>query len=238
MTNDFLQRAIDNNVSWCAAIAASHGNDSETRDGAWLCRQKMPPFYPNLITRHSHCDVTALLDEVPAQVISGLGVKDSFASLDLSSQQFALAVEAQWYHRPASGLPAGNTQPDCAEVKTVSQLSQWELAWGASAQLPQRLFNADLLEDCTIHFLYACASDAASAAVPSITAGVVLNVTGEVVGLSNLFGSATGKIACLHHALKRYPDSHFVGYGSPDELALVGDVGFRALAPLCVWIHA
>jgi hypothetical protein len=241
MTGDILQRAIDNNVSWCAAIAASHGNASETRDDAWLCRGEMPPFYPNLITRCRQCDITPLLDEIPAHVISGLGVKDSFATLDLSSMQFALAVEAHWYHRP-SQLPVDSTVPDCCEVSCTevtgaAELSQWEHAWAADAQLPQRLFKADLLDDRTIHYIYAATANAAGAAIPVITAGAVLNVTDDVVGLSNLFGSKTGKIACVQFALKRYPDKHFVGYGSTDELELVCNVGFRALAPLRVWIH-
>ncbi len=78
-----------------------------------------------------------------------------------------------------------------------------------------------------------------------VLAGVVLNRSGSVVGVSNLFTSAAGRAAAEPGAIwgdvvavaaTLFPGSPLVGYEKADDLGPAVDAGFRTVGPLRVWL--
>ena len=54
MDKSWISEAVWNNAVWCDVVCATHGRPGDFPDGFWICRQKAPPFYPNLITLDKH----------------------------------------------------------------------------------------------------------------------------------------------------------------------------------------
>src|SRR4029453_1798166 len=104
-----VQDAARNNALWCDAMARAHGRAGELAAAHWLCREPMPPFYPNLVTldasQRALDDVRALRQSLPA----GFGVKDSFSALSLERESFRLAFEAEWLGRSRTVFTKGPT---------------------------------------------------------------------------------------------------------------------------------
>ncbi len=97
--------AARNNAQWCDQVCRAHGIDTAFEPAAWFARRRSPPLYPDAVTLRE--DVTAgdLLARVDGS--AGCSIKDSFASVDLSSDGFTLLFEAQWIFREPSRGPAG-----------------------------------------------------------------------------------------------------------------------------------
>lgn len=220
--------AARNNADWCAAVAASHGIDSGFALGGalWAAGSPMPHGYPEAVTLEAGLDASAVLAELATRSPAASGLKDSFADLALGSAGWTPLFEATWIvadpveptSRPADALVAVTSGPE---------LARWGLAHG----LPGA-FAPPILEAPGVVVLATPPADGPPAA------GGVLNLTGEVVGLSNAFGRDGAPYAALRcEAGARWPAAPVVGYESGDALVAARAAGFRPLGPLRVWVR-
>ena len=206
--------AVANNAMWCEAMCRAHGIAGEVDDDTWTWPVRTPHYYPDAITRRPLVSAEALL----ARTDSGPGcsIKDSFATLEIPG--FEVIVEASWMYRP----PGGPTHGKQWTVVTGTELPEWERAWGE----PLGLF---------VPALVAGAQFLAARRGGRIEAGAILNRTGDVVGISNVFGGDwAGAVAT---ATRLYPDLPLVGYESGDDFAAAQQQGFEVIGPLRVWLR-
>jgi hypothetical protein len=78
---------------------------------------------------------------------------------------------------------------------------------------------------------------AAPAGGHAVRGGGILSRGAEVVGLSNLFGSATDMVwrSLAAMAYEVFPGLPLVGYDRGNELAAAHQAGFETIGPLRVW---
>jgi hypothetical protein len=211
-----------NNARWCDLVCRGHGVTTTWLEGFWVSRQRSPQFYPEAVTLRENLAPAQVIDELPVGVSS---VKDSFADLDLASHDFELLFEARWvYRRAGAGAapPAGWTT-----VSTEREFARWREACGLAEILP-----GALLHNGSVRFLQR--EDPLA-----VSAGAVLNRTGAVVGVSNLFATQVplvevwGDVAAL--CARHFPSCAIVGYERGQHLDAAIDSGFADLAPLRVW---
>ncbi|WP_229758862.1 hypothetical protein [Peterkaempfera bronchialis] len=165
----------------------------------------------------------------------GCSVKDSFATLDLTSYGFGVLFHAQWIHRPA-GLPVAAAPGLRTErVATAARLRDWQDAWHGGAGAPD-VFRPALLDDPSVLVLAVLDGD-------DLAGGAVLNRGSGPVGVSNLYATDPGGTAAIWSsaitaAADHFPGLPLVGYERGDGLtpALAG--GFTVLGPLRVWLHS
>lgn len=220
--------AARNNAAWCDALCRTHAIVGRFTTEAWTSPTRTPPFYPDAVT----LDPSAISDRILGRIdtaTAGASVKDSFACLDLTMHGFEIAHEAMWIHRPAEAPSTDGPTTTWARVRTVGELAAWATAWDGTGA-PDGLFRPELLEVPEIRVLAAWSGDRA-------TAGAIVNRTGDVVGISNLFAS-DGEGAwrgCLATVARAFPGRSLVGYEAGEELEIARRAGFRAIGPLRVW---
>ena len=144
-------------------------------------------------------------------------------------------IEFQLIHiigRPAA-LVASSYRPvsHCRHPELIA----WEQAWAgeevnAAAISGPRVFMPRLLADTDIVFVSIQGDD-------GIVGGGILNRGAEVVGLSNIFGSAIDVVwrSLMAMAGEIFPGLPLVGYEHGDELAAAHRAGFETVGPLRVW---
>lgn len=236
-----------NNVFWCRAMFRAHDIDCASDDLAWCSDAAPPPLHSNLVVlspavgyKHVQRQLRAI---EPAWLPNILSMKDSFAALDLSPDEYEILFDANWIRREA-GLPS---HPDSkgapgawTTVTSPAGLRAWEDAWRADAR--NRLdaptscqFPASLLDSPNHRFFVKLDEQ-------GIVAGAIANRSPGAVGLSNTFGpgSATfndweGLIQC---AAEHFPGIPLVGYERGLALECAQSAGFAPVGALRVWSRA
>ena len=243
MLDERAQKAAHNNALWCHAVCSAHERPGEFLDGIWMNRREVPPFYPNVVTFSEPRASPSHLERIHALAEAGIAgswaVKDSFCSLELEPLGFRVLFEAAWLYRAAVPPPHGRaTQPRWDRIREPSELARWETAWrGESSSEPRspptRIFPPALLADQTIAVLAAYQGQ-------QIVAGAIVNRTGDVAGLSNVFvpGSDPDRCwaECVTAAMDVFSGLPLVGYQAEPRLARMRELGFEVLRPLRVWM--
>lgn len=223
--------AARNNADWCATVSSSHGIVGTFDEAAWWSSRRTPPYYPDAVTlRH---------DAAPADFLPGLDtgspgctVKDSFATLDLTSDGFSQLFSAQWIHRAAGIAVPATPGLRIERVRSADQLRAWQAAWQGGDEALD-IFRSVLLDDPSVLVLAVRDGE-------TRIGGVVLNRSTDVVGLSNLFAATHVDptaiwSAALTAAADHFPGLPTVGYEQGDDLLPALDSGFTVLGPLRVW---
>ena len=171
-----------------------------------------------LDTRIPAADLLAHID-----ASAGCSIKDSFSDLDLAPYDFEILFEAQWI--VGVDLRADNTAA-WDRVLDADAFAQWEHAWHGRDG-PVGVLRSELLDDDAIVIAAARVND-------EIVGGAMFNRSGDVVGVSNMFGKSPwrGALAFCHRHL---PDATVVGYESGAALAAAREVGFETAGALRVW---
>ncbi|MBN8231494.1 hypothetical protein JYK02_28675 [Corallococcus macrosporus] len=229
--------AVRNNADWCDAVCRAHGRPGRFEPGLWLNPAPVPAFYPNAVT------LTAGPPEHTRQALSRLdppgrwGVKDSFATLDLSALGFDVLFEARWIHLEATAsVPDPASGLEWRTVRTPAELEAWEAAWSGlpeGARPGARVFPPALLQEEGVVFL------AAGTGARPLAGGIASFASGAV-GLSNTF-RAEGAPSSLDAELvarirARFPGQRLVGYEHGEALDAWCAVGFQPGGPLRVWL--
>jgi hypothetical protein len=260
-----IELAARNNAHWCDAVCRANGAPGEFRDAIWLNRHAVPPFYSNAVTLTpgDAAEQLALIGELAADR-TAFSVKDSFATLDLRSLGFEVLFEATWLWMTADGRPrtadSGQWSVDSGQWAVSSKqrsavggqwldelawsavtdeagLARWEAAWAGlhSGRLVpdgERVFRPALLAEPGVAFL-------AGARRGEVVAVAAVNLTGEVVGLSNVFApeevAGEAWAGALALAGDLFPGRPLVGYEWGDDLARALSAGFEPIGDLRVW---
>ena len=179
--------------------------------------------------------LSALLRATPGRSLS---VKDSFGCLDIGTLGFVPLFDAEWFlaselNRP---LPDETGSVRWTFIGSDADLARWEQAWrpDTGASRP-RTFRPKFLAMPDIRFVYGLVNDRP-------IGGGILNATGDVTGLSNVFASGIATEAVLQGlasmAWTWRPGRPLVGYESGADLAAALQVGFEAVGQLRIWHRA
>ena len=220
-----ISAAIENNAALYEAVFRAHRLDCTRRDGMWLALDPAPAYYSDALVLSpavTAADVfAALAGRSPA------GVKDGFATLDLTPGGFRELFSATWIHRNAGG-PASARTLEWRHVRARADLARYRDAHGTADSLHDRLLEEP---DVTIAL-----AERDGAAV----AGVLFNRSGSHVGVSNVFAAGVepaqvwSDLVAL--AAEWFPATALVGYESGPDLLAALDAGFRGIGPLKIWV--
>jgi hypothetical protein len=203
-------------------MCQAHGIPSVFYEDVWVALSRSPMFYPDAVTLMPG-DVPVLdrIDTSP-----GCSVKDSFAMLDLP--EFTTLFEAQWIARPASSAPTPYTF-EWSIVASPAELAAFDEAFGGPD-----LFVPTLLQSPRVGIFAGWDGG-------QIVAGCVTNVSGRVVGLSNVFGPPGETSAVWGDVVgavtARFPDMPIVGYERDLDLEAATGCGFESLGMLRVLVR-
>ncbi len=228
--------AARNNAEWCDAVSRAHGATTRFGAGFWLNPGDAPPYYPNLVTLTAD-DIgpqRAEIEALAARRPGGLGIKDSFATLDLATVGLVTAFEAEWLWLGADEYPPALADLAASWTATAGDLAEWERAW-AGVPVERPVFPPSLLADDRLAFLTITRDG-----VPM--GGAAFNRNAGVLGISNVFMSPEADSASLLAAMmaaarSRDPNLPLVGYEHGETLELFRAAGFAAVGRLRVWVR-
>lgn len=230
---DRIVLAARNNALWCDAVARSHGVACTTDELAWTASSRTPPYYPDAVTLSpdtGEYDVLARVDDS-----DGCSVKDSWSRLDLSMEDFARLVVGEWvWLEPSTRLAASDHR--WQRLTTPREMAEWVRGW-ASDPDAEAILRPSLLDEPGVHVLGARAS--ADPASP-VVAGAIVNVTGEVAGLGNVFARdgdverAWSQAAALARSVA--DGLPLVGWEAGASVDAAVAAGCERLGPLSVWL--
>lgn len=225
--------AARNNADWCASVCRSHDIPNTFGETAWRSAQRTPPYYPDAVTLHPDAVPTDFLSEIDT-ASPGCSIKDSFATLEPTSDGFVELFAAHWIHRPA-GIPTRATPTLRTErISTATQLHDWQTAWYGRDGTPD-IFRPALLDDPSVLVLAFHDGE-------DLCGGAVLNHSAGLVGLSNLFAvdssdAAAAWSSAITAAANHFPGLPLVGYEHGDDLRHALASGFTAIGQLRIWLH-
>lgn len=237
-----LDQAVQNNAHWYEALCRIHGVSGERHAGYWISRGTVPPYMSNLITLAGATQVEAQVAAIRSMIeVDGklhFSVKDGFQSLDLGSLGFEVLFHATWIYRaPRTPLPDDVAGLEWSVVRSPAELAEWEQTWrgtmaNADAGGHAPIFLPSLLRDPDFRFLLGKRGGISLATA-------ALNRSGEVVGLSNVFGGveSVGPLfpGAVRLATQLYPSLPIVGYERGASLIDAQRAGFEPLRGLTVW---
>lgn len=224
--NDPVMVAVANSARWCDLVCRSNGIPTQTSRAAWAAQRRPPQLYPDAVTLLPDAPAADVLEAVEAS--RGCSVKDSFANMELDRYGFDELFEARWIYR----APARTTQRSRVSWTVVEREEEFD-AWVYAAGIGHAV-GSDLVRDSTVRFLSAPGPDGPGA-------GAIVNCTGNVVGLSNVFSSTIAiddTWASLPDACAdAFPSRAIVGYEHGEALEAALASGFSAVGPLRVWLR-
>jgi hypothetical protein len=240
MSSSWVTNAARNNAEWCDLVCRTHRVPGEFCQHSWINRNETPPFYPNLVTldeSKSTQQYEAIRELVEMDIPVEWAVKDSFSTLDLSSDGFRELLAGDWIRWPASSkmpevYPSGVRWAKIADRK---DLMQWERGWRGSATESEPLFLPSLIEDERIIIVGAFCED-------TVVAGCIGNRSEDVVGISNIFGpdekAKEFRSGCVAAILEWSKGLQLVGYESGQDLVAMKSLGFETVGQLKVWVKS
>jgi hypothetical protein len=234
---DRITLAARNNALWCDVVARSHGVMCTLDDDAWTAATRTPPYYPDAVTLSEglgEYDVLARVDDSP-----GCSVKDSWSRLDLSREDFARLVVGEWVWldpgTPVTAPGDASLEVTWRRVTTADAMATWVRAWASDPET-QAVLRPSLLDEPGVHLLAGHASDTDDSPV---VAGAVVNVTGAVAGLGNVFSGGDLEAAwraatvAARGVVGGIP---LVGWEAGAGLDAAAAAGWERLGPLTVWV--
>jgi hypothetical protein len=218
-----LRAAVDANVGWYGDLCCVHGVAATLRDGLWASSTAPPPLHSDVVVVEPTVTGTDVLDRLAGR--ARCGVKDSFASLDLTGAAFRVLFEATWLHRPA---PTEADPGGWGRVTTPAELAAWTALHDTAEVLLPGVLGLAHLEVL------------AKRVDGRIVAGAVARLGTGVVDVSNTYAVPGeeldwGELSAVIGA--RFPGRPLVGYTGGAELTAATDAGFVPVGPLRVWVR-
>ncbi|WP_147321936.1 hypothetical protein [Mucilaginibacter conchicola] len=222
---DLLNAAVLNNAEWCNTICGAKGAAGIFDADVWHAGGAPPQYYPNLVTLRADVS-TEHIGRFAENSDADFSIKDSFNDLDLTTLSMIKLFEAEW-------LLAPDVQTSATGYEIVSnddEIMQWQNAW--DKDMPSGFFNASLLKNGDVKFIGIKKNGV-------YMAGAILNLSKNVVGISNLFygddipGAVNVFLSASQHL---FPGLPVVGYSRGNELDDLKSKGWLSLGPLSVWV--
>ena len=243
---DRITLAARNNARWCDAVARSHGVRGTFDDEAWTASTRTPPYYPDAVTLSPEAEEYALLARIDDS--DGCSVKDSWAHLDLSLEDFARLVVGEWvWLDPATPLPDTATTPAWRwrVVTNADEMAQWVRAWSSDPDAAA-ILRPSLLDEPGLHVLAARDESAQSAddsdrdGLGQVVAGAIVYVSDGVAGLGNVFAVDGDEHRAWREAAAAArevaPGIPLVGWEAGASVDAAVAAGCERLGPLTVWL--
>jgi hypothetical protein len=221
-----LRSAVDASVGWYEDLCALHGVGSMLVDGLWSALDAPPPLHSDAVVVEP--EVTA--DRVAARLggREHCGVKDSFATMDLSGEGMKLLFSATWIHREAEPDRRPDAPAGWVAVTSADELSEWTGHHGT-----RDVLLPPLLRRAHFRILARYVDD-------RIVAGAVARLGSGAVDVSNVYAVPGHRVDWVELADvvgAFFPGRQLVGYERGDALAAALDGGFAPLGELRVWVR-
>jgi hypothetical protein len=221
-----LRSAVDASIGWYDDICAMHGVGSILADGIWSALETPPPLHSDAVVVEPAVTADRVLARLDGRV--HCGVKDSFATMDLSSWRMDLLFSATWIHRPGGRAQERRAPPGWAAVTTASELAVWTGQHDTSDVL-----LPPLLQRAHFRILAKHIDD-------RIVAGAVARLASGTVDVSNVYAVPGHQMdwAELSDVIRtHFPGRPLVGYERGDALRAALDSGFAPIGELRVWVR-
>lgn len=219
--------AVDANLGWYGDLCALHGVASSLDEGLWWSRTPPPPLHSDAVVIERCVTARQVLDRVVDR--PRCGVKDSFATLDLTGGGLRVLFDASWLHREASPVhPVPSGSSSWSRVTTAEELETWTSLHDTTGVLLPGLLA------------WAHVAVLAKYADGVIIAGAVARLAGGVVDVSNTFavpGHHLDWSELVAVVAGRFPDRAMVGYTGGEELDQAVQAGFTVVGDLRVWVR-
>lgn len=225
--------AARNNAELCHAVLAAHAIAATFVSDCWYSNTDLPELYPNLVTFSPAFDPDGLSR---VKIGGARAIKDSFATLDLTSHGFTPIIDASWLVHPGPDAATHTGDMTWERVQSPVTFGAWAALWGPdNPGLVRSPMTLRLLTQPALRLL-------AGIHDGRIVAGCVLNLSAGVVGLSNLFHTPDAPedwlSTCLAFVARNCPDLPIVDYETEDDASLLLAHGFERLGPLRIWLRS
>jgi hypothetical protein len=222
-----LRTAIDASIGWYDDLFALHGVRSTLDRGLYASDSAPPPLHSDAVVAEPSVTARRVLDRVADR--SRCGVKDSFATLDLTGGGMRVLFDASWMHREASQVhPVPPDSWGWSRVTTAAELDTWTSLHDTTGVLLPGLL------DCAHFAVLAKYADG------EIVAGAVARLAGGVVDVSNTYavgGHDLDWSELVAVVTARFPGRALVGYTAGEELDQAAEAGFTVVGDLRVWVR-
>lgn len=228
---DRALHAARNNADLYEAMFAAHGLDYRRDPVLWRALAAPLPYYAAalVLCPGDAADVSAALALALAPFAGGASVKDGFATLDLRPLGLEVGFRARWIWAED---PGNGRQAPWDIITSEDDLATWEDGWKAGGSAtPARMFPAECLSSGKMQF---CGRRSGT----GFDAGCIVNRSGAVVGLSNVFGPEQDQSlfsAALAMAACVGTGRPVAGYEQGAALDAAMAAGFADAGPLIVW---
>jgi hypothetical protein len=165
-----LRMAVDASLGWYGDLCALYGVPASLEDGLWWSRTSPPPLHSDAVVVEPTVTAGQVLDRLADR--PRCGVKDSFATLDLTGGGLRVLFDASWMHLEA---PAATSSAAWSRVTSAAELETWTSLHDTTGVLLPGLLNLP-------HFAVL-----ANYSAGDIVAGAVARLAGGVVDVSNTY---------------------------------------------------
>ncbi|MEM9652325.1 MAG: hypothetical protein AAGA65_09535 [Actinomycetota bacterium] len=229
MTDSRAVQAAANNGDWYAMMFDIHGLRYRLDELAFSAEEPPPAFHSGMVVL-SPGRAEAVVDLIPTRAAQPrFGIKDSFVELPLDVVDLAELFTASWIW--ADTISDADTA-GWERITDRDRLYTWELAWRAGGSpTDRRQFPDRILERQDVAVFGRLAGSTANA---GFDAGVIANLSGECVGLSNAFGPADAYRAGAARCADFGDGRPVVGYERGDDLTAALAAGFVTTGQLRV----
>ena len=220
-----LRSAVDASIGWYEDLCTLHGVATTLREGLWSALAPPPPLHSDAVV----VEPGVSADQIGQRLLTraSAGVKDSFATLDLSGLGMRELFAASWLAREPDPSPPA-APPGWSLVTGAGDLAEWAAGHDTTGVLlPPLLARARL-------------AVLARRQGGRIVAGAVARLDAGVVEVSNAHaapGSALDWAELVAAVGARFPGRRLVGYEHGEALDAARAVGFTATGPLRVWVR-
>jgi hypothetical protein len=221
-----LRSAVDASIGWYDDICALHGVGSILADGLWSALDTPPPLHSDAVVVERAVTTDQVLVRLEGR--ARCGVKDSFATMDLTGEGMNLLFSATWIYREAGQGPNRSAPPGWTAVTSAGVLAEWTARHDTGdVLLPALLQRA--------HFRIL-----AKYVDSRIVAGAVARLGSGIVDVSNVYAVPGQQMnwAELAEVIDAcFPGRPLVGYERGDALSAALDGGFVPSGELRVWVR-
>lgn len=230
-SDDRATQAARNNADLYQAVFRAQGRGFQ-RDASLFCALSPPPPYHSAALVLQPGDPAAQVARIAAALspfAGGAGVKDGFATLDLAPLGLGVGFRARWIW---AEKVAPTATPGWQIIATNADLARWKAGWAdGGSPVTHQMFPPACLTDGTLVF---CGRQSGA----GYDAGCIVNRSGDIVGLSNLFGPAGDDgvyRAAFAMAVQTGGGRPVTGYERGAALDAALAAGFADAGPLTVW---
>ncbi|TQR21679.1 hypothetical protein [Psychrobacillus vulpis] len=215
--------AVKNNAEWCEIISLLHRCQTRVENNLWGLDKKAPTYYPDVITLNNDVTNYELLNFIKGTQAEF--IKDSYASLKLDEEKFKALFEASWIYYDNSKI-VSSSKNSYRKIQSIEEL----LNWNTAAEL-DGIIQPDILSNTCVS-IYANEGEV-------ITAGFIVNISGDTIGVSNVFSTKEDSDSIWTDIVVTINQNHFadhiVGYESNEALIKALNADWERIGKLKVW---